>query len=323
MDVDGFPGIDPRKTACLLAAADEGTLRGAAARLALDPSTISRQIASLETLFGIALIERGRSGIRLTEAGESLVCWLRRQAGELEALRSDLDALRGMRRGRVSIAVGEGFIADLIGSALKGFAARHDGIGYTLHTGTSEAVVHAVTTDEAHLGLAYNPAPSARTRTLARTRQPLVMLAASDSPFVAAPAPLDLATLATFPCAVLTHGSGIGAVLERVEARHGLRFRATVETQSIPVLKNYVREGLGVTFLPRFVVARELLDGHIVGRDVDVPEFAEGEAHLLTRRGRRLPEVARVLAEYLMQAMVAFRVEPDVDREAVVQPAQR
>lgn len=313
MDAEGFPGIDPRKAGCLLAAADEGTLRGAASRLALEPSTISRQIASLETLLGIALIERGRTGVRLTEAGELLASWLRRQEGELESLRSDLDALRGMRRGRVSIAVGEGFVADLVGTALKSFAARHEGISYTLHTGSSEEVVHAVTTDEAHLGLAYSPVRNARTRTLVQRRQPLVMLAASDSPFAATRAPVDLATLASFPCAVLAHGSGIGAVLERVESRHGLRFRTTVETRSIPVLKNYVREGLGVTFLPRFVVIRELLDGHIVERDVDVAEFAEGTAHLLTRRGRRLPEVARVLANHLKHNMVAFRGEPIIE----------
>lgn len=163
--------------------------------------------------------------------------------------------------------------------------------------------------DEAHLGLAYNPARNRRLRTIAEVRQPLAMFAATDSPFARPPAPIDAGTLATFPCAVLTHGAGIASVLARVEAEHGLRFRATVETRSIPVLKNYVREGLGVTFLPRFVVVRELLDGHIVEREVDVPAFADSRAYLLARRGRRLPEVVRLLAEHLVGSMVAFREE--------------
>ena len=309
MDATDFPGIDPRKAGCLLAAADEGTLRGAARRLELEASTISRQIVSLETLLGSALIERGRSGVRLTEAGELLVAWLRRQEGELETLRSDLDALRGMRRGRVSIAVGEGFVADLLGTALKRFAAEHADITYTLQSGSSEEVMHAVTTDAAHIGLAYCPASDRRVRTLARVRQPLLMIAAADSPFADVPAPLDPHTLATLPCAVLSHGSGIGTVLERVEARHGIRLRATVTTRSIPVLRHYAREGLGVTFLPRFVVVRELLDGQVVAREVDVPEFDEGAAHLVVRRGRRLPEVARILVEHLQRHMIAFRGE--------------
>ena len=53
----------------LLAAADEGSFSGAAAKLNLTHGSISRRIATLEHWLGIALFERHGRGVRLTPAG--------------------------------------------------------------------------------------------------------------------------------------------------------------------------------------------------------------------------------------------------------------
>lgn len=72
-------------------------------------SSVSRQIAQLEAQLAIQLVERGRRGVRATEAGKLLLQHLRNQMDELETVLSEFDALRGLRRGQVVIAIGDGF----------------------------------------------------------------------------------------------------------------------------------------------------------------------------------------------------------------------
>lgn len=85
MDTMNF-GIDPSKAACLMSAIEEGTVRSAASRLNLEPSTVSRKISALEADLDIQLIERGRSGVKLTEAGELRVLHLQRQRSDVEGI---------------------------------------------------------------------------------------------------------------------------------------------------------------------------------------------------------------------------------------------
>jgi len=55
-----------------LAIARAGSISGAANRLAVQHSTVSRRLRSLEEQLGTSLIERKKSGYELTEAGEEL-----------------------------------------------------------------------------------------------------------------------------------------------------------------------------------------------------------------------------------------------------------
>lgn len=54
----------------LIAAADCGSLTRAAEKLYISPTAVMKQINSLEDHLNVKLIERGRSGVKLTPAGE-------------------------------------------------------------------------------------------------------------------------------------------------------------------------------------------------------------------------------------------------------------
>ena len=69
-----------------LAVARDGTISGAAKRLDVQHSTVSRRIRALEQRFKARLIDRKRSGYELTDAGEALQLVAERmEAGVLEA----------------------------------------------------------------------------------------------------------------------------------------------------------------------------------------------------------------------------------------------
>ena len=302
--------IDTRQAASFLVACEEGSIRSASERLGIEPSTISRQIKALETALGMDLIERGRKGVSPTEAGQILRSYLKHQHSEQEALLSQFDALKGMRSGELVIAVGDGFISDFVGNAVKSFNSAFPGFTYDILSGSTEQVLHAVRTDRAHLGLAYNARAERAIRTAAQVKQPLDLLVSPASEWASLPEPVTMAQLETLPAALLKTGFGVGDMIAVAEITHGVRLRALVQSNSLAVLRNFVREGLGVTVLPSFVVTREIADGTIAIKRLDIPELRKGEATVFTRRGRRLPEGALRLVNHVARSMVAFQPGP-------------
>lgn len=298
--------MDDKLATTFLRVCQEGSIRAVAIALGQEPSTISRRLTALETELGIQLLERRKKGVKPTEAGELLLRHLRSQAAEFEALTAEFDALRGMRRGCVSLAVGEGFVSDLIKNALPSFKRAYPEITFALRSGSTEAVVQDIQNDAAHLGFVFNAMPDRHCKIMAHMAQPLRLLAGPDSTWAHTSSPVSITALATMPVA-LSPGSGIGAMVRQVETTYGVRLNRTLEANSLAAIRTFVREGLGVTVLPAFVVAQEIADGTIAALPLDVPEFARGEVSLIARSGRRLPEVAMKLANHAMRSMQAFR----------------
>ena len=90
--------------------ARRGSIRGASETLHIAPSAIDRQILMLEQHHGVPLFERLPHGLRLTSAGELLVDSVRRWRRDADRVQSQIDDLRGLRRGKVTTAVVEGAI---------------------------------------------------------------------------------------------------------------------------------------------------------------------------------------------------------------------
>ncbi|QNG38829.1 LysR family transcriptional regulator [Geodermatophilaceae bacterium NBWT11] len=95
--------VHTRDLTYFLAVADQLHITRAAATLAISQPALSKQIASLEKLFGVSLFDRGPAGVTLTRAGEALVPYARRLvelAGEAAA------AVRDAGRDAAKLTIG-------------------------------------------------------------------------------------------------------------------------------------------------------------------------------------------------------------------------
>lgn len=118
-----------------LAAAEAGSLSGAAARLGLGQATLSRRVAALEERLGTRLFQRSRAGLLPTAAAEALLPHARAMA---EAARMGGAALQGAEarpEGPVRIACPPGLGADLLPPLLPALRRRHPGIQVSILTG--------------------------------------------------------------------------------------------------------------------------------------------------------------------------------------------
>ncbi|WP_037515001.1 LysR substrate-binding domain-containing protein [Sphingopyxis sp. LC81] len=87
----------------LLAAAEEGSFSGAAAKLGLTHGSVSRRIASLEHWLGASLFERHGRGVRLTPAGLRFTHDTRQSLGRLSHSAEQWRPRRGRQTVRMSV----------------------------------------------------------------------------------------------------------------------------------------------------------------------------------------------------------------------------
>src|SRR6187402_1697533 len=110
--------LDVRRMRVLREVAVRGSFSAAAEALSFTQSAISQQVAALEREAGCTLVQRNARGIRLTEAADAILARL----AEAEA---ELEAIAGIRGGRLRLASFESGAATLMPLAIAAFRAEH------------------------------------------------------------------------------------------------------------------------------------------------------------------------------------------------------
>lgn len=302
----GMKAIRDKRVAYLYEAVQMGTIRSAADKLNVAPSAVSRQITMLEDELAAPLIERSRKGVKPTEAGEVLLKYYREALSHEEECIGKLQALRGLKRGHIDLAVGEGFVSDLMSAPLPEFSALHPELTFNLHVGGTNEVIRQVEEDEAHIGLVFHPPSHPGLRSREISQQPICVVMSPEHPLNNGATALSLQDLLTYPLALPESYFGVRQLLAMVEFKERMRFTPVLTTNSITVLKHFVQSNMGITFLPEFVVAREIRDGQLNAIPVDHPLLATGEAHIITRLGRQLAEGPHSLLQHLTGWMRTF-----------------
>lgn len=127
-----------------LAAADHGSFRKAATALAINESSVSRQIRDLEDELGAALFQRHTGGVRLTVAGQKFLSSARRALRQIDIgvtkVGADGRADEGLLKVGIFSSLASGFLFDL----LRRFGKHHPAIQIDLMDGNPAEHVAAV-----------------------------------------------------------------------------------------------------------------------------------------------------------------------------------
>src|SRR5918997_1386470 len=132
--------LDVRRMRVLREVAARGSFSAAAEALSFTQSAVSQHVAALEREAGTQLVERRRSGVRLTEAGRVLVGHADAILARIECAEEDLAALAGLRGGRVRLISFQSGGATLAPCAVAAFHERHPQVELSmLEAGPEEA----------------------------------------------------------------------------------------------------------------------------------------------------------------------------------------
>src|SRR5215216_2725271 len=127
--------LDVRRMRVLREVAVRGSFSAAAEALSFTQSAVSQQIAALEREAGTTLVQRG---VRLTDAGEAVVRHAEAIMARLAEAEAELEAIAGLKGGRLRMAAFESAGATLMPLAIKEFRAKHPAIELTMSLGEPE-----------------------------------------------------------------------------------------------------------------------------------------------------------------------------------------
>jgi DNA-binding transcriptional LysR family regulator len=117
--------LDVKQLRVLKAVSEHGSFSAAAEALSYTQPAISQQIAALERQANATLVDRGSRGVRLTDQGRALVEHAEVVLARLAAAEAELEAIAGVRGGRVRLSSFPTAGASVLPLAVAMFAKRH------------------------------------------------------------------------------------------------------------------------------------------------------------------------------------------------------
>jgi DNA-binding transcriptional LysR family regulator len=145
--------LDVRRMKVLREVAVRGSFSAAAEALSFTQSAVSQQVAALEREAGTILVERSARGVRLTEAGEAVVRHADAILARLSEAESELEAIAGLRGGRLRMATFESAGASIMPLAIARFRERHPAVELTMTLQDTDEALAGLRTGDLDLAL--------------------------------------------------------------------------------------------------------------------------------------------------------------------------
>jgi DNA-binding transcriptional LysR family regulator len=286
--------------------ARSGSIRKAADQLNVTASAVNRRIMDLEEELGAPLFERRPRGVRLTAAGEVFVNYLRQQDGEVERMKSQIEDLKGMRRGTVRIACSQALALEFLPRQIGEFRKRHPFVAFDVQVYDHEQAMAALAAYEVDLALVFRPPFLANFQPLMTLEQRIVAVMSSEHP-LAAKRTVRLRDCAAYPVALPERSIGGRQLLDEVMARGRISFQVAAESNSFELLRGLVLEANLISFQIRVGTMPSGNKLGLVARDIDDRDVPRANLVLGQLRSRNLPIPAAIFAERLARSLEAMR----------------
>ncbi len=278
--------------------ARRGSIREAAEELHVAQSALSRQIQKLEQEFGVPLFQRHPRGVELTSAGEIFLRHARSSLRQTERVRSELDALKGLRRGTITIQSIESLVPGVLPQAIMRFRARHPGITFEVTVDRTDRIITAVREGRTDIGLAFYPPVEPDLTTVFKMREPLVALMSPRHPLAGRPK-VSLADSVIYPIALPLKNSGSRVLIDIACKAAGIYMVPVLETNSIQFRVQFVQVDNGITFHSRLSARDSLRTGDLVAVPIRDRIVNTATIDAVTHASRELPLAAEEFLRFL------------------------
>jgi DNA-binding transcriptional LysR family regulator len=279
--------MDTGDLAVFTAVAQAGGITKAAQRLNTVQSNVTQRVRLLEAELGVPLFHRHSRGVSLTSAGRQLLPYAER-IDRLMAEAKHAAADSATPRGQIVIGALETATAMRLPPILAAYAAACPEVDIEIVTGTSAALLEAVREWQVEAAFVAGPVDHADLAALPLLEEELVVVSA---PWLAS---LDDIAAAPLKIVVFRPGCTYRLHLEALLAARGAVGVRRLEFGTLDGIIGCVGAGIGITLLPRAVVAKAAAEGRVA-------------LHALPAREARIPTVlVRRADAFLSTALSRF-----------------
>lgn len=248
---------------CFDEVARQGSLRKAAEVLHLSGPTIHQQIVNFEELVGTPMFERLPRGMRLTSAGEIMIATVRRCQRDFDQSLLQIEDLRTLRRGHVSIGVPPSSAEHLLPGVVETVLQRHPGLSFSIKSGNGESLLRGVANGEIDVAYCLRRSPPPGVGEVRAWAQHLGVVARPGHALFAQARPLRMRDCLNHPLILLAPDMELRMLTDRMEARHQRQVRPLVETGSVAMALRLASQSDAVAFLLPDNVTEEVDAGRL------------------------------------------------------------
>ncbi|WP_374263413.1 LysR family transcriptional regulator [Zoogloea sp.] len=288
-----------RQLRLFLSFADLGSITAAAKACHVTQPTVSMQLKELSESVGLPLYEQIGKRLHLTAAGADLAETIRTMMGEWAAFEQRIDAMKGLTRGQLRVAVvstAKYFVPRLLGR----FCAAHPEIDIALEVQNRDGVVARLRENRDDLYIMSMPPADIELERHAFLPNPLVVIAPESHPLAGSKG-VKLAALAGQRFILREQGSGTRLACDAHFARIGFKAAVRLELGSNEAIKQAVAGGLGLAVISRHAMSAHPHEEQLTVLDVEgFP--VQSNWWTLYPRGKSLSPVAQVFLQHLERA---------------------
>ena len=280
-----------------IAVAETRSITNGAERVHLALASASERIKGLEAALGVSLLTRGRRGVELTAAGESLLDHARIVIHNVEALRGDLAEFAKGMKATVRLLANTSGISEYLPKALAAFLGQHPHISIDVEERESGEIAHAIVTGAAELGLAAEHALPVTIERIPFSEDRLVLVAPREGELTGR-RQIDFREVVERDFVGLITSSALHAHVTGHAARLGARLRFRARLNNFDAIGQMVAAGIGVAVMPEVAAkrcARSMKINLVRIRD----PWANRRLAICARNFRALPKPAQQLVEHL------------------------
>jgi DNA-binding transcriptional LysR family regulator len=283
-----------------ISVADSRSITRGAARANLALASASARIKGLEQAFGVGLLKRGRRGVELTAAGESLLDHARLVLHNVEAMRGDLARFASGMRASVQLLANTAGLSEHLPRALAGFLREHPDINIDVEERESADIVTAIANGAADLGFAAEHALPDNIERFAFSEDRLTLVTPRRSA-LAARRHVDFQEVAGHAFVGLTSSTALQVHIGRHAARLGMRLHYRARLRDFDAICQMVAADVGIALVPETAAkrcARSMPIAIVRIRDA----WANRRLVICARDFKALPRPAKLLVEHLRKA---------------------
>ena len=244
-----------------------GSFTKAAEILNYSQSGISRMINDLEKEWKVILLERGKSGVKLTSDGTKLLPYAKSVCVEYEKLQMEVDELNGLQSGLIRIGTFSSVATHWLPNIIREFQKAYPSIDYELLLGDYTEIEAWILDGRVDCGFLRLPSrPEFETIFLEQDRLLAIL---PENHVLAHLEKIPVAALCDEPFMLLEKGAKaeVSEIFERCSLTPNVHF-TTWDDYSI---MSMVESGLGISILPELILKR--VPYRIIAKDLDVPAY--------------------------------------------------
>ena len=244
-----------------------GSFTKAAEMLHYSQSGISRMIADLEKEWGMALLERGKNGVKPTSDGLTLLPYAQNLCAAFDKLQMQAEALSGVQSGLIRIGTFSSVATHWLPNIIQAFQKDYPNIDYELLLGDYTEIeewIHTGRVDCGFLRLPTHP----EFETIFLEEDKLMAILPEEHPLQGCDK-FPVTALCDEPFMLLEKGAK--AEISEIFERNGLTPNVKFTTWDDYAVMSMVESGLGIAILPQLILKR--VPYKIIAKELDVPAY--------------------------------------------------